>query len=84
MQAPLKDKMVLGVDPAYRTGCKLAVVDQTGKVLKIDKVFITIPKDNYDKEKKILLDIIKTYAIEKSLQLAMVQLVVKVKPLFQN
>ena len=42
MQAPLKDKMVLGVDPAYRTGCKLAVVDQTGKVLKIDKVFITI------------------------------------------
>ena len=64
MQAPLKDKMVLGVDPAYRTGCKLAVVDQTGKVLKIDKVFITIPKDNYDKEKKILLDIIKTYKIE--------------------
>ena len=64
MQAPLKDKMVLGVDPAYRTGCKLAVVDQTGKVLKIDKVFITIPKDNYDKEKKVLLDIIKTYKIE--------------------
>lgn len=64
MQAPLKDKMVLGVDPAYRTGCKLAVVDQTGKVLKIDKVFITIPKDNYDKEKKILLDIIKKYQIE--------------------
>ena len=44
--------MVLGLDPAYRTGCKLAVVDQTGKVLKIDKVFITIPKDNYDKEKE--------------------------------
>lgn len=64
MQAPLKDKMVLGLDPAYRTGCKLAVVDQTGKVLKIDKVFITIPKNNYDKEKKILLDIIKKYNIE--------------------
>ena len=64
MQAPLKDKMVLGVDPAYRTGCKLAVVDQTGKVLKIDKVFITIPKNNYDKEKKTLLDIIKKYKIE--------------------
>ena len=55
MQAPLKDKMVLGLDPAYRTGCKLAVVDQTGRGLKIDKVFITIPKDNYDKEKRILL-----------------------------
>ena len=64
MQAPLKDKMVLGLDPAYRTGCKLAVVDQTGKVLKIDKVFITIPKANYDKEKKVLLDIIKKYSIE--------------------
>ena len=64
MQAPLKDKMVLGLDPAYRTGCKLAVVDQTGKVLKIDKVFITIPKDNYDKEKRILLNLIKKYKIE--------------------
>lgn len=64
LQAPLKDKMVLGLDPAYRTGCKLAVVDQTGKVLHIDKVFITIPKNNYDKEKKILLDIIKKYKIE--------------------
>lgn len=56
--------MVLGVDPAYRTGCKLAVVDQTGKVLHIDKVFITLPKDNYDKDIKILLDIIQKYHIE--------------------
>lgn len=44
LQAPLKNKMVLGIDPAYRTGCKLAVVDPTGKVLHINKVFITIPK----------------------------------------
>lgn len=64
LQAPLKNKMVLGVDPAFRTGCKLAVVDQTGKVLHIDKVFITIPKNNYDKDKRILLDIIKKYQIE--------------------
>ncbi|MFV0393050.1 MAG: Tex family protein [Coprobacillaceae bacterium] len=64
LQAPLKDKMVLGLDPAYRTGCKLAVVDQTGKVLDIDKVFITIPKNNYDKEKKLLLDMIRKYKIE--------------------
>lgn len=56
--------MVLGVDPAYRTGCKLAVVDQTGKVLHIDKVFITLPKDNYDKDIKTLLDIISKYKIE--------------------
>lgn len=64
LQAPLKNKMVLGVDPAFRTGCKLAVVDQTGKVLHIDKVFITLPKNNYDKDIKILLDIIKKYKIE--------------------
>lgn len=64
LQAPLKDKMVLGLDPAYRTGCKLAVVDQTGKVLMIEKVFITIPKDNYNKETKVLLDIINKYKIE--------------------
>ncbi|WP_297669520.1 helix-hairpin-helix domain-containing protein, partial [Thomasclavelia sp.] len=64
LQPPLRGRKILAVDPAFRTGCKLAVVDQTGKVLKIDKVFITIPKDNYDKEKKVLLDIIKTYKIE--------------------
>ena len=64
LQAPLKNKRVLGVDPAYRTGCKLAVVDQTGKVLHIDKVFITLPKDNYDKDIKTLLDIISKYKIE--------------------
>lgn len=64
LQAPLKNKMVLGIDPAYRTGCKLAVVDPTGKVLHIDKVFITISKNHYHKEIKILLDIIDKYHIE--------------------
>lgn len=64
LQAPLKDKMVLGIDPAFRTGCKLAVVDPTGKVLAIDKAFITIPKNNYDKEKKLILDLIKKHKIE--------------------
>ncbi len=64
MQAPLKNKIVLGVDPAYRTGCKLAVVDTTGKVLHIDKVFITIPKNNYDKEKQLLLKLIQQYHVE--------------------
>lgn len=64
LQAPLKNKMVLGVDPAFRTGCKLAVVDPTGKVLHIDKVFITLPKEHYHKDTKILLDIIAKYGIE--------------------
>ncbi|MHC8966221.1 Tex family protein [Priestia aryabhattai] len=39
LQPPLKGKVVLGVDPAFRTGCKLAVVDETGKVLKIDVIY---------------------------------------------
>lgn len=64
LQAPMKDKMVLGVDPAIRTGCKLAVVDATGKVLKIDKIYPTIPKKSYAEDKKKTLDIIRTYGIE--------------------
>lgn len=64
LQAPMKDRMVLGVDPAIRTGCKLAVVDATGKVLKIDKIFPTIPKKSYADDKKKVLDLIATYKIE--------------------
>ena len=61
LQAPMKDKYVLGVDPAFRTGCKLAAIDPTGKVLDIHKVFITIPKDDYTKDEKILLSMIQKY-----------------------
>lgn len=64
LQAPLKDRYVLGVDPAYRTGCKLAAIDPTGKVLDINKVFITLPKDDYSKDEKILLSMIQKYNIE--------------------
>ena len=64
LQAPMKDRMVLGVDPAIRTGCKLAVVDATGKVLKIDKIYPTIPKKSYADDKKKVLDLINTYKID--------------------
>lgn len=64
LQAPLKDRYVLGVDPAYRTGCKLAAIDPTGKVLAINKVFITLPKNDYSKDESILLSMIKKYKIE--------------------
>jgi len=64
LQAPLKDRFVLGVDPAFRTGCKLAAIDPTGKVLDIDKVFITIPKKSYAQDEKILLSMIQKYKIE--------------------
>ena len=64
LQAPLKDRYVLGVDPAFRTGCKLAAIDPTGKVLDINKVFITLPKADYTKDEKILLSMIQKYKIE--------------------
>nr|WP_066369985.1 Tex family protein [Neobacillus fumarioli] len=58
LQPPLKGKVVLGVDPAYRTGCKLAVVDETGKVLKIDVIYphppTAKPKEAKEKFKAIL------------------------------
>ena len=64
MQAPLKDRYVLGIDPALRTGCKLAAIDPTGKVLGINKVFISIPKEDYSKDEKILLSMIQKYHIQ--------------------
>lgn len=59
LQPPMKGKVVLGVDPAFRTGCKLAVVDETGKVLKIDVIYPHAPvKKTAEAQKKIkqLLD----------------------------
>ena len=53
MQPPMKGKMVLGFDPAYRTGCKLAVVDETGKMLDISVIYPHEPKCEKEKSKKI-------------------------------
>ncbi|RPJ99784.1 hypothetical protein BSBH6_03803 [Bacillus subtilis] len=58
LQPPMKGKTVLGVDPAFRTGCKLAVSDETGKVLEIDVIYPHAPvnktKESHEKVKKIL------------------------------
>ncbi len=64
MQPPMKDKMVLGFDPAYRTGCKLAVVDNTGKKLDIKVIYPHEPRNEKEKSKKILLDLIDKYNID--------------------
>lgn len=64
MQPPMKDKMVLGFDPAYRTGCKLAVIDNTGKVLDIKVIYPHEPKNEKEKSKKVLLDLIDFYKID--------------------
>ena len=64
MQPPVKGKTVLGLDPGYRTGCKLAVVDDTGKVLATGVIYCTL--DNHDKEKsaKIVKKLISDYNID--------------------
>ena len=56
LQPPIKDKIVMGFDPGYRTGCKVAVVDETGKVTNV--VYCTLPNHDKDKAKKILTDMI--------------------------
>ena len=61
---PMKDKMVLGLDPAFRTGCKLAVVDYTGKFIDKSVIYPHEPKKEYEKSKKIVLDLIKKYNID--------------------
>lgn len=63
MQPPIAGRNVLGWDPAFRTGCKLAVVDNTGKVLYTTVIFSTAPQNKVAESKKIVLDIIKKYNV---------------------
>ena len=64
LQPPLKGKVVLGVDPAYRTGCKLAVVDDTGKVLNIGVIYPHPPVNKPKEAKEKIVNILKEYAVE--------------------
>lgn len=64
LQPPLKGKTVLGVDPAFRTGCKLAVINETGKVHGINVMYPTAPKHDVKGAEKIVLEYINNYPIE--------------------
>ena len=64
MTPPLKEKMVLALDPAYRTGCKLAVLDRNGNPLKIEVIYPTPPMNKILESKKIVLELIKEYNID--------------------
>ena len=71
LQAPLKGKVVLGVDPAFRTGCKLAVIDPTGKFLEKDKIFpnelskgATVNPEALVKSEKTVLRLLSKYKVE--------------------
>ena len=64
LQAPLKGRVVLGFDPAFRTGCKLAVLDETGKMLHIDKIFPHEPKNDIEGSRKKMRELIKKYGVK--------------------
>ena len=61
---PVKDKVCLALDPGYRTGCKMAVVDATGKVLEVGVVYMTLPNHNKDIAKKTLKSLIKKHNVD--------------------
>ena len=61
---PMKDIMVLGFDPAYRTGCKLAVVSPTSSVLNISVIYPHEPHNKWEESKKVLKDLFKKYDID--------------------
>ncbi|MFJ5718238.1 Tex family protein [Neobacillus sp. NPDC093127] len=64
LQPPLKGKVVIGVDPAYRTGCKLAVVDETGKVLKIEVIYPHPPVSKTKEAREKFIKILREYKVE--------------------
>ena len=61
---PMKDKVVLGFDPAYRTGCKLAVIDPASRILNISKIYPHEPHNKWEEAKKVIKDLISKYDID--------------------
>ena len=64
MTPPIKEKNILGFDPAYRTGCKLAVLNKIGEPLKIDVIYPHEPKNEYEKSKEKVLNLIENFNID--------------------
>lgn len=64
LQPPMKEKTVLGFDPAYRTGCKLAVIDPTGKMLEIKVIYPHEPVNKKEEARQIVLDLVEKYQID--------------------
>lgn len=63
MQPPIKNSVTLGLDPAYRTGCKIAVVDATGKVLDTTVIYPTPPQSKIPEAKRVLKSLIKKHSV---------------------
>ncbi len=63
LQPPIKNRTVMGFDPAYRTGCKIAVIDKTGKVLETTTVYPTEPQNDVEGAKKVLKNLIQKHQV---------------------
>ncbi len=61
---PMKDKVVLGFDPAFRTGCKLAVIDETSKILNISKIYPHDPQNKWDESKRTIKQLVKMFNVD--------------------
>lgn len=64
MESPLVGKTILGWDPAFKTGCKLAIIDETGKVLETSLIYITEPQSNVRESVKIVKELVDKYNID--------------------
>lgn len=64
MQAPIANHTVMGLDPAFRTGCKICVVDGTGKKLDDTVIFPTAPRNEIEKSERILMELIEKYDVD--------------------
>lgn len=64
MQPPVKGKVAMGLDPGYRTGCKVAVVDETGRVLATNVIYPTHSENKVAEAKKTVSDLVKKYGVE--------------------
>ena len=64
LQPPIKGKTVLGVDPAYRTGCKLALIDSIGKVEAIDVIYPTPPQNKVEEATRVIKEMVDKFGVE--------------------
>ena len=64
MQPPLKNKVILGLDPAYRTGCKIAVIDQSGKVLDTTVIYPTPPQNKIEESEIIIAKLLQKHQVD--------------------
>ncbi len=64
LQAPVKGRVVMGIDPAYRTGCKIAVVDGTGKLLYKTVIYPTPPQKKIEEGKEVVINLIERYDVD--------------------